>query len=192
MLFRSIADFWRRWHISLSSCLRDYLYIPFGGNRKGPMRTYSNLMLTMTIGGLWHGANWTFVLWGVYHGMLLSGERMTKPAIDNVPKVARQAMTFFLVVIGWTIFRADNLQMAAQWLSAMFSPARGLGGNLPGQLGLLLLLPIAGVLAHVCRNTFELKHGWSAPAGLGLTFLFVAALATITAGQQSPFLYFQF
>ena len=69
------------------------------------MRTYGNLMLTMTIGGLWHGAKWTFVLWGVYHGMLLSGERMTKPAIDNVTKVARQAMTFFLVVIGWTIFR---------------------------------------------------------------------------------------
>src|SRR4029079_1657139 len=85
-----IADFWRRWHISLSSCLRDYLYIPFGGNRKGSGRTYVNLMLTMTIGGLWHGANWTFVIWGIYQGALLSIERMLKPVIGFVPKLARQ------------------------------------------------------------------------------------------------------
>jgi len=187
-----IADFWRRWHISLSSCLRDYVYIPLGGNRKGTTRTYVNLLLTMGIGGLWHGANWTFVIWGIYHGALLSLERLMKPAIGFIPKLMRQAITFILIVVGWVVFRAENLDMAGRWLAAMFVPTDAFIARMPGQLGLTLLLLIAGLIAHMGRNTFEMKHRWSTPTGAAMTLLFLAALFSVTAGQPSPFLYFQF
>ncbi len=83
------ADFWHRWHISLSTCLRDYLYIPLGGNRGGTVKTYRNLMLTMLIGGLWHGAGWTFIIWGAYHGLLLSGYRLGSPLWSRLPEGIR-------------------------------------------------------------------------------------------------------
>src|SRR5207245_375157 len=103
----SVSDFWRRWHISLSSWLRDYLYISLGGNRHGPTRTYANLMITMLLGGLWHGAGLTFVAWGAYHGALLSFER----AIGNrirVPGWVARITTLFLVINGWALFRAQS------------------------------------------------------------------------------------
>lgn len=110
----NITEFWRRWHISLSTWLRDYLYIPLGGNRKGSTRTYFNLMITMLLGGLWHGANWTFIVWGLFHGVLLAGHK----ALPKVPEFSnakqlhpfRMAGTYLLVLIGWLIFRAPDLQ----------------------------------------------------------------------------------
>src|SRR5688572_21054991 len=95
------SDFWRRWHISLSSCLRDYVYIPLGGNRGGQWKLVRNLMLTMLIGGLWHGAQWTFVAWGAYHGVLLVLHRRWGAAWDVLPAVARQAGMFLAVIVGW-------------------------------------------------------------------------------------------
>src|SRR5258706_230879 len=120
-LAASLQDFWRRWHISLSSWLRDYLYIPLGGSRHGHFNTYRNLMLTMLLGGLWHGANWTFVMWGGYHGLLLAMHRMFGDVWDRMPAVARRSATFFLVVIGWVFFRSDNFSMALTLLNHMFT-----------------------------------------------------------------------
>ena len=119
---QSITEFWRRWHISLSTWLRDYLYVPLGGNRHGTFNTYRNLFLTMLLGGFWHGANWTFLIWGAWHGTLLAIERAL--GVNAVPKrinPLKWALTFFLVMIGWVIFRAENLDVAWRMYQAMFS-----------------------------------------------------------------------
>src|SRR6185436_19249132 len=105
---RSITEFWRRWHISLSTWLRDYLYIVLGGNRKGTRRTYLNLIVTMLLGGLWHGANWTFVLWGAWHVIWLAAERFVGARkLDGsiYPAVLALPITMLLVVVGWVMFR---------------------------------------------------------------------------------------
>src|SRR5580693_498388 len=121
----SITDFWHRWHMSLSRWLRDYLYIPLGGNRHGTLLTYRNLMLTMLLGGLWHGASWNFVIWGGYHGALLSLERMfrgNRPVREdwNWLYPLKAVITFTLVMIGWVFFRAADLPQSLQVLSQMF------------------------------------------------------------------------
>jgi alginate O-acetyltransferase complex protein AlgI len=120
----SVREFWRRWHISLSSWLRDYLYIPLGGNRGGTPKMIRNLMLTMLLGGLWHGANWTFVIWGGLHGLYLSAERLIHGAhpTENgrLPwRIVKTVVTFHLVVLTWLFFRADSLSAAIGYLTAM-------------------------------------------------------------------------
>src|SRR5580704_1833855 len=129
-LASSITEFWRRWHISLSTWLRDYLYISLGGNRHGPMMTYRNLMLTMLLGGLWHGASWNFAIWGGYHGALLSLERLARGdrpvEQDNTWRYPFKALfTFGLVLIGWVFFRARDLPESLYVISQMFGPPRG-------------------------------------------------------------------
>lgn len=119
---QSITEFWRRWHISLSTWLRDYLYISLGGNRGTTFQTYRNLFLTMLLGGLWHGANFTFIIWGAWHGAWLAIERAL--GVDAAPKRLRPwrwAFTFLLVVVGWVIFRAENVHVALRMYAAMFS-----------------------------------------------------------------------
>ncbi|MCW1883180.1 MBOAT family protein [Luteolibacter flavescens] len=128
----SIIEFWRRWHMTLSRFLRDYLYIPLGGNRKGPKRRYVNLFLTMLLGGIWHGAGWTFVAWGALHGLLLCvnhawiGARK-KMAWKAMPKVPAVALTFLAVLIGWVFFRAHDFESAGRMLASMFG-LHGFGG----------------------------------------------------------------
>ncbi|MNQ85044.1 Peptidoglycan O-acetyltransferase [compost metagenome] len=119
---QSITEFWRRWHISLSTWLRDYLYISLGGNRGSTFQTYRNLFLTMLLGGLWHGANFTYIIWGAWHGAWLAIERAL--GVNAAPRAIqplRWAFTFLLVVIGWVIFRAENLDVAWRMYAAMFS-----------------------------------------------------------------------
>ena len=118
---RSITEFWRRWHMSLSSWLREYLYIGLGGNRKGRARTYVNLALTMVLGGLWHGANWTFILWGTWHGGILALERRMKEAKLWQPRPAWLTIpgTMLLVILGWVMFRADNVPDAFRMYRGM-------------------------------------------------------------------------
>jgi alginate O-acetyltransferase complex protein AlgI len=187
---RDLSDFWRRWHISLSTILRDYLYIPLGGGRDGNWATCRNLMVTMLLGGLWHGANWTFVGWGAYHGLLLIGTRYGFRGIVRVPGWLRNAVTFVLVVVGWVLFRATSFTMAAGWLGKMFvwSSASGV----TGAWTLALLILIAAGLAHFCPNSFELSHRWDWASTLALTALFIACIFVIYGGKSSPFLYFQF
>ncbi|MBI3621753.1 MAG: MBOAT family protein [Nitrospirae bacterium] len=121
----SITDFWRRWHMTLTRFFRDYLYIPLGGNRRGPLRTYANLITVFLLCGMWHGANWTFLIWGGYHGALLILERITgmnRTEASGLP-LLRRALTLLLVAVGWVFFRAHDLGQAADLLGAMFRPA---------------------------------------------------------------------
>lgn len=143
----SISDFWRRWHISLSTWLRDYLYIPLGGSRKGRGRTYFNLMVTMLLGGLWHGAAWTFVFWGGLHGAalviskhysLLSGERGLRAERSLAARFAGWAGTMFIVAIGWVFFRSQTFTDAALILRHMFLDSTGIAWYSPFAIGVIL------------------------------------------------------
>ncbi len=184
------SDFWRRWHISLSTFLRDYVYIPLGGNRRGSIATYRNLLVTMLLGGLWHGANWTFVLWGAFHGALLMLYRRFGHRWDARPEFARRALMFLLVVIGWVLFRAGSFSDAARIYGAMFSWRPGLA--VTGAAVLIGALMVAAVAAHATPNSFEMRHTWDLRRSLLKGSAFAASLAVIIAGHYSPFLYFQF
>lgn len=119
---QSIQEFWRRWHISLSSWFRDYVYIPLGGNRKGKIRTYINLAVVFLLTGFWHGAAWQFIIWGIYHGFFIIIERLGfKKVLDKIPAFFRHLYTVVVVIIGWVFFRADNLTLAGKYLKNMFS-----------------------------------------------------------------------
>jgi len=185
-----ISDFWRRWHMSLSLFLRDYLYIPLGGSRGREVTVYRNLLITMILGGLWHGANWTFVVWGLYHGILLVLHRLTAKYLTALPNILKGTLTFFLVVIGWVFFRSSDFTMATALLKLMFSLE---GGNpMAGEAVLFAGVTIAAAFAHMGPNTFELRHQWS-PAAVGaLVMLFILSLYIVYAARSSPFLYFQF
>ncbi|ETZ04410.1 peptidoglycan O-acetyltransferase [Holospora undulata HU1] len=119
----NIIEFWRRWHMSLSAFLRDYLYIPLGGNRKGKLRRHANLIITMAIGGMWHGANWTFLFWGLYHGLLLVANHL----LSSTRKISRSmgggkvGFTFFLVLLGWVLFRSESLSAAISYYKYLFN-----------------------------------------------------------------------
>ena len=187
------SDFWRRWHISLSMCLRDYVYIPLGGNRFGEWKTYRNLLLTMLIGGLWHGANWTFIVWGGYHGMLLALYRRFGTAWDRVPAAARQIAMFVLVLIGWVFFRAPDMASATDLLGRMFIPTAG--ELFPGVQVFVVVATIAAWWAMVGPNVFDLHAHpprYARARALVVAAMFGACLAVMSGGGSSPFLYFQF
>lgn len=185
------SDFWRRWHISLSSCLRDYLYIPLGGNRAGKLATYQNLMLTMLIGGIWHGANWTFIIWGAYHGCLLVLYRKYGIYWDRLPHVMRQIIFYALIVIGWVFFRASDLNMAIHLLSVMFT---FVSGNLVHEASFYLMLLGAIIWSMVgpnAQDTFK-DYKWKPRHAFIFASAFGVSIAIIAGGRLSPFLYFQF
>ena len=186
------ADFWRRWHISLSTCLRDYLYIPLGGNRSGEWVTNRNLLLTMLIGGLWHGANWTFVIWGLYHGLLLIAHRALASYWEQLPRLLRQFAMLLLVCIGWVFFRATDFNSATELLHRMFVPTSG--DSLTEWLPCLPMLALAMLWGMWGPNCFDLFQNyqwrsWRAPA---FAILFGICIGLILGGGNSPFLYFQF
>ncbi len=186
------SDFWRRWHISLSTCLRDYLYIPLGGNRHGEWRTYCNLMLTMLVGGLWHGASWTFVVWGAYHGALLALYRRFSSTWDRLPVVTRQVAMFLLVLIGWVLFRSTDFRMAVTLLTKMVVPA---SGEVVSGLGVLLfVLACAAWWAMIGPNAFDIHADWQyrRRKAVVLAAAFGCCVAIMAGGAPSPFLYFQF
>ena len=185
-----VSDFWGRWHISLSTVLRDYLYFPLGGSRCGKWKTCRNLMITMLLGGLWHGANWTFVIWGAYHGLLLVATRFSGEMLERWPTVFRKLLTFLFVVVGWVIFRSTDFSMALGLLKSMFWWQPGI--HIGTWQSLLALLLVAGCLAHFGPNTFELRHKWKPIPTLALGALLLVCIVFIYGGQQTPFLYFQF
>ena len=161
---RSITEFWRRWHISLSTWLRDYLYIPLGGNRRGAGRTYLNLLTVMLFGGLWHGASWTFVLWGLWHGLLLAAERLRPAAGPRLPVPLGVASTLLAVMAGWVLFRAPDLAGAA----AMYAGMLGLHGAAVSdafawRIGGPALAALAAAVAIVAAPAGALRR--PAPAG---------------------------
>ena len=211
-LSRSITDFWRRWHISLSTWLRDYLYIPLGGSRKGKIRTYINLMLTMVLGGLWHGANWTFILWGAWHGIILAIERLLGVKPDAPAKttkfIATLVMTQIFVMIGWVLFRAHDVETAFAFYHGMAGlNGFGLSDAFVWQVkGIQLLAMVAGIMLVFAmpyfernRTPVELSKGSTAMQAhpglvmqIAVSGLFLVAVARLVAMSYSPFLYFQF
>ena len=216
----SIIEFWHRWHMTLSRFLRDYLYIPLGGNRRGGLRRYVNLMLTMLLGGLWHGANWTFVVWGGLHGLYLVGNhgwRAVKPddLLDRVPNWLRQigatALTFGAVALAWIFFRSADIDTALRMLEGIAgfaSPA----GTVPLASGdrlalarylagfaIVFLLPnsqtlIEGDRQRAADTTVPLSVplAWRGPLGWGIAMGALAALSVMTFSQVSEFLYWRF
>ena len=196
-LAASITDFWRRWHISLSTWLRDYLYISLGGNRHGRLKTYRNLMLTMLLGGLWHGASWNFVIWGGFHGALLSIERVfrgNRPVRDdwNWLYPLQALLTFGLVMISWVFFRAADLAQSRQ---VLFQMCRGAPGHLLLENWHLELILIALLLAILEEKFDWFERALKAPllayaSVLALMFFCIAVFGVIDA--SIPFVYFQF
>lgn len=196
---KSITEFWRRWHISLSSFLRDYLYIPLGGNRKGVSRTYLNLFLVMLIGGLWHGAQWTFVIWGVIHGTMLMIERYLSgnARLKNVPRPVGVALTFVILLITWVFFRAENLSTAGQYLSAMFGlsdwgpSAAILEGTVLNPFNYLALI-CAALLTWLVPRTAEFLERISPGKCIFGLLLLAFSVRQLFYQGFNPFLYFQF
>ncbi len=196
---RSITDFWRRWHISLSSFLRDYLYIPLGGNRISRYRTAANLMVVMLIGGLWHGAQWTFIIWGAIHGIMLAFERrMGRDSwYAKMPKPVQVALTFGIILITWVFFRAENLDVAIRYLSSMFGFARTAEVSELLQASLLkpanlLFLTLCAMATWLIPGTKQLLRRIT-PVKVAFSFLllFIAVRMMFLQGFN-PFLYFQF
>jgi alginate O-acetyltransferase complex protein AlgI len=196
---QSITEFWRRWHISLSTWLRDYLYIPLGGNRKGPLRTYFNLMAVMLLGGLWHGAAWTFLVWGAIHGGWLCLERLfdKRSFYARAPAIARVAVTFLIVNLAWVFFRARNLRAGVEYFRSLFGLA-----DVPTAAALVradfynryhvLWMLVAAVVAFFGVETWDLaRRVTPLRALLALALLFWAMMGLVVQ-SYNPFLYFQF
>jgi alginate O-acetyltransferase complex protein AlgI len=196
---QSVTDFWRRWHISLSTWLRDYLYVPLGGNRKGPLRTYANLTAVMLLGGLWHGAAWTFLVWGAIHGAWLSLERLLgkRGFYARAPAVVRVAVTFVIVNLAWVFFRAKDLPSGVEYLRSLF----GLS-SVPASASLArgdlydgyhaATMAAAAALAFLGTQTWDLARRVT-PARAALAVgLFLWSVVAMCAQAYNPFLYFQF
>lgn len=196
----SITELWRRWHISLSSVLRDYLYYALGGNRKGERRTYFNLAVVMLLGGLWHGAKWTFVAWGAFHGLLLVAERWNgkKSFYHWLPRPGRIVMTFLIMLFSWVLFRADSLPAAVEYFGVMFGA--GKAAEMAPLLSAVIYTPYHMVMMVVCAFlVFQplQAHDWAlSPVTWRrvaiVVPLFVLSLIAMYTQAFNPFLYFQF
>jgi alginate O-acetyltransferase complex protein AlgI len=199
-----MTDFWRRWHISLSSWFRDYVYISLGGNRMSPVRTYLNLWIVFLLCGLWHGAAWNFVVWGAAHGALLVVERAGfGKVLARSPSVFRHGYVLLAVMMTWVLFRADNLGAAMHYLAAMG------GAGVEGEgvppihrfLGLnVLAASAAGILgagplgARLGRQLGELLTAGPVRVGelAAVTALFALVTLSLAGGAYNPFIYFRF
>ncbi len=196
------SDFWRRWHISLSSWLRDYLYIPLGGNRKGPLRIYANLMTTMLLGGLWHGAAWTFVVWGGLHGLYLAIERILVSRLRHqqiwsrwLPRLFLGILTYFLINITWVFFRAADFSTAIRMLDAMLTFDFS-GEKVLPMIDVIIVTAVISLmlLIHCFMRNRQLHDivkaipGWFVGLIWGLALWFII----ITQGESNAFIYFQF
>jgi D-alanyl-lipoteichoic acid acyltransferase DltB (MBOAT superfamily) len=194
----SVQEFWRRWHMTLSRWLRDYVYIPLGGNRRGELRTYTNLLLTMLIGGLWHGAGWTFVVWGGLHGVYLATGRLRRGRDEDRPTGLalwrRRIVTFHLVCLAWVFFRADSFGTAGDVLTGIFTRW---GHPSPLVTFPVLLAIVAGIAsqylpAHLPRLMMD--RFARLPVVAQATVLGLALMVTSVMGPEgvAPFIYFRF
>ena len=199
-LSNSITAFWQTWHISLSSWLRDYLYIPLGGNRRGARRTMINLFLVMTIGGLWHGASWNFVVWGFFHGVALAVERLIGYGArhNNAERAFRWSdlpatlLTFHLACAGWIVFRAADFSASVEIFKALASPLELIGS--PNTLA--LLVPLALIMIGI--DLWQRKTGQEVPYRVPalqqgvLLGVCTASVIAFSGAAAVPFIYFQF
>ena len=205
----TVQEFWRRWHISLSSFFRDYVYIPLGGNRKGKFRTVLNRIIVFFLTGLWHGANWTFIVWGLFHGFFLLLEEFV-PLIKKLPKFIRHIYTLLAVTVGFVIFRADTIGEAMLYIAKMFSCTDFSAGTMSFAIQALtpyfiVMLgaavaccgPFAKLTEHV--SALEAKQELSARenafqvASFVLAFILLAwCIIRLAGGSYNPFIYFRF
>jgi len=199
---RSVSEFWRRWHISLGSFFREYVYIPLGGNRRGDLITARNLLIVWALTGLWHGASWNFVLWGLYYGALLMLERFVlADVIRRIPKLLGQAVTFVLVLIGWVLFYHTDLGMAGAHLAAMIG--FGTGWTDPTTVAVFHKYGMFPLIAFICampvvpalRERFgEARRETPLHiAGMVLASAILVLTMLFLIGQSyNPFIYFRF
>jgi alginate O-acetyltransferase complex protein AlgI len=202
----SVTDFWRRWHISLSRWMRDYLYIPLGGNRVTPLRQMANLWVVFLISGFWHGAEWTFIAWGAYHGFFLATERTRFGKLYlSLPALPRRAVTFIVITLGWVLFRSATLTEALQRWSCMFGFSRDAvpfpRATIINDVGLSVLIFAVGwcLICEPLLERFTKQHTGTTVLyqryPLAYPILVVVCLLSILvieAGRYSPFIYFQF
>ncbi len=195
----SITDFWRRWHISLSTWLKDYLYLPLGGNRKGNARTYVNLMVVMVFGGLWHGASWNFVIWGGIHGVMLAIERARgkRSFYGRLPRPLKIAITFLIVSFALVFFRTDNMTAALEYCMSLFglrgaAGGAGLIGGVMYQPYYVIMLGVAMFIVWFCPQTWDFTRRLTAPKAGFAMGMFWLAIASLTTQAFNPFIYFIF
>lgn len=197
------SDFWRRWHISLSSWLRDYLYKPLGGSRDGALLTNRNLLLTMVLGGLWHGAAWNFVLWGLYHGVLLVGHRLVEPALAGPGRLLarapglwwllRVAAMFMLTCYGWLLFRASSLDQVVAMTASLAQPLQGIDGDSMARVTWIILpLLLVQVIQARSGELFFMKLPSIPPSMRVVGYSIMLYLTLFLGGQPQSFVYFQF
>lgn len=198
----SMQDFWRRWHITLSTWFRDYLYIPLGGNRKGPFRLYFNLLAVFFFTGLWHGASWNFVVWGLWHGIFLLLERALRNSTIRFPKILSPLYLWWVVLMGWVFFRAENLQAAIDYLSIMYGITEGynwtalrLFSNYQTVILLLGLLACWPIRKYLVLNLCRLTHSTVTPQFVKFGFLLLVLVFCsfeLASSTFNPFIYFRF
>ncbi len=196
----SIKEFWRRWHISLSSWFRDYLYIPLGGNRAGIFRKYMNQITVFILCGFWHGASWTFLFWGIYHGLFLTFENISfiKKAKLKIPSFVNHFYALLVIMIGWVFFRSDNFTYASEYLFKMFSFS---GISIPPDMDLsvktwvICFLGIIGATPFLSflRSKFMInKSLLSLSIDVILILFFVLDVMMLSSSAYNPFIYFRF
>lgn len=197
---KSITEFWRRWHISLSTWFKEYLYIPLGGNRRG--NVYLNLFVVFLVTGVWHGAAWTFVIWGLWHGLFILIERAirNKKWYINIPNIIKHIITMLIVILGWVLFRADNLEQAMGFIKTMF------GFNNPTSLTFeyiyfinkkfifWMVMATLGSMPFVANKLkkYSGRKSFEILATIGISILFVISIIFVVNSTYSPFIYFQF
>ncbi|WMX15396.1 MBOAT family O-acyltransferase [Aureispira sp. CCB-E] len=199
---RSIKEFWRRWHISLSSWFRDYLYIPLGGSRVGKKRLYLNLFIVFFVTGLWHGASWNFIVWGLFHGLFIVIERIgLEEKLSKCWKPLQHLYTLLVVLVGWVFFRAETLSNAISYIQRMFIPSSGLI-SVDSYIDFMYINSHTGlyfILAVICSTPiyrfFDEKlqtYQGTIIRTIALFALFVLSVIHLGAGSYNPFIYFRF
>lgn len=199
-LSRSITEFWRRWHISLGTWFREYVYIPLGGNRKGKIRTYVNLLIVFFLTGLWHGADMSFVIWGLYHGFFVVVERLSKMKILDKSKVLSTIYCFLVVNFGWVFFRAENTIIGIRYVTRMITPWRHISAGIASWnymdvktifIGVIAFCGMGLIRSATSEKIIEIWND-SAIEAVYCTILLILSLASIVSNTYNPFIYFQF
>ena len=201
---KSIQEFWRRWHISLSTWFKEYVYIPLGGNRKGKVRTYFNLWIVFALTGIWHGATLNFLIWGLWHGLFMFIERLgVKKLLDKNPlKIINYIYTMFVVIVGWAMFRCDSWKQAYDTLYAMFKGGRVtnemLWYNIASTRSLVIIviaIILAGPLQKIfpkLESQFKGEQNFCLLEGILQFIILLIAIMFLVSGQYNPFIYFKF
>jgi Predicted membrane protein involved in D-alanine export len=201
---RNIQEFWRRWHISLSQWFKDYLYIPLGGNRKGKIRTYINLLTVFFLTGLWHGASWNFIFWGIFHGLFLIIERLgLKKFLEKIPKILQHFYTMIIVIIGWVFFRSNSFIFALKYLKKLFIPNFIYMESFFVELETLKLFiavcaivfstPIVPNLKNILlNNVLKSKFYYEIFRNFVYIVLFLLSVIFLAGSNFNPFIYFHF